>query len=479
MEGIKHKALKGVRWTAVSAGVTALGQVLQMIILARLLSPADFGRAAIVAAVIALSNPLADAGMTAAVIREKQLSAVQQSSLYWFNILAGFMVFGIILLLAPQVAGFYQYPPLTPLILAGGSVLLLAPWGSQYGALLARELDFRPIARIEITAVLLSLLVSVVLALEHFGAYALVIGQVVKILSTATGYIWAGRRYFRPQWSFDMRSVKSQLRFGAFETGNQLVNYFSANVDKLIIGKLLGAEALGLYSIAWNIMLLPLARINPVLTRVTFPLFSKIKENPVALASWYTKAVTLLMIVNVPLLAGATVVSRELLTLVYGSQWSGAATALAILCPVGIIKAFGNPGGSIILARGRSDLALYWNIIWTLVIAGAMYLFLWARPTVESAAMAQLAAALLVGWVWHFLISQVGPVPYGPVLRQTAGLVALAGGMALLIFLAEPYITGSLWTIFLVKIMLGVIIYLPLLFWLYRKHLPFVFFNKK
>lgn len=462
-ESLQTQALRGVRWTALSTAGTVVLQLAQMIILARLLQPADFGLMAMVLVVIRLGNPIMQAGLGQAVIQAGQLSRSQLSTLYWLNWIAGLVVFALSWVLLPLVAAFFEEPELWRLLGWASLSFLLVPLGSQFQSLLARDLRFDRITVIHLASHGMELLVSVAAARRGMGPFSLVIGYLSRVLLTAGTSLWWGWTQYRPALVFRIREVYPQLRFGGFEAANLLANFFSSQIDKIIIGKWLGADLLGLYAIAWDLVVTPIARINPVITRVAFPVFARIREDRDMLNRYYRRALQALMLVNWPALCGLALVSGEVLTVFYGPEWTGASTCLAILCLASLAKTFANPGASILLARGRSDIAFYWNLFWSVVMALTATLALSWRPSLETAAWAQVGATFGVTWIWHILVARMGGISYKPLLRDQLVMALLVLPMALAVW-AAGYLGTSPLEKFVYKVGTGIAVFATLIF---------------
>ena len=261
------------------------------------------------------------------------------------------------------------------------------------------------------------------------------------------------------------------IRFGLFETGSKIVNYFSANIDKFLIGGLLGPHSLGLYTIAWNLVLFPLRKINPIITRITFPLFSKISYNQNLLNKYFQETMILLMIVSFPILLFFAVNAKDILLFLYGDQWLASEEVLCILSLVGFLKSFANPGGSILLSKGRSDIGFYWNIGWSISLYVVIKLFLSVAPTIQAVAMAQLLAGIILGPIWHLLIVYIGKIKYKQLLKQVFILLIFAIPFIFLIQGVDKLLVLPLMPRLVVKIMALGLSYCIFLFVFFKPHL--------
>lgn len=414
----KSRLEKGIKWTSYETILSALIQFLQNVILARILSPSDFGFMALILIVLGFIQPLFDFGLGTAVIQSKDLNHNKLSTLYWLNVILGIGCFLLTLLSSLFSELFFSQPELTPAIMLSGSIFLIAPWGSLHAALIAKDLRLEVQAKISISCVLIALILSIGLALCNYGLYALLYAFIARSLCGTLLHLYYGRALFRPSLVFDVKSTLEQLKFGLFETGSSFINYFSANIDKILIGNFLGPHFLGLYTQIWKLVLLPLKRINPIIRKITFPLYSKFSSRSAVLNRYYQDSLMIVLIISFPIFLFFGLAPKVTLQILFGSQWVEAEGILRILSVVGIWKCLANPGGGLLLALGRADIKFYWNIGWSATIFIFVIAGLFISPTIEAVACAQLAAAVLVGPIWHILIVKITKVKYDPILKS-------------------------------------------------------------
>jgi len=358
---LKQSAISGVKWTSYSTVITALLQVLQVAILARFLSASDFGLMAIVMVVIGFAQAFLDMGISNAIIHKQEVSQNQLSTLYWVNILAGIVLYSILYLITPFVASFYHEPSLEDIVRVVGVIFLITPYGQQFFVLLEKELEFKVLAKISILNKFISLLVTSYLAYEGFGVYALVYGAIVSAIFATLQYMIIGLKSHKPSFVFDLRGVNEFLQFGLYQMGERTINYFNSQFDTILIGKLLGVENLGIYTIAKELIMKPAAIVNPVLTRVAFPTMSKIQDDIPRLKNIYLKMINFVASINFPIYVAIMILAPELIEILFGDKWDRAVPIVQILAICGAIRSTGNPIGSLSFARGRADLIFWWN----------------------------------------------------------------------------------------------------------------------
>jgi O-antigen/teichoic acid export membrane protein len=418
----KGRAISGVKWTTLSTALSTGFYVVQTVVLARLLEPRDFGLMAMAMVVISVAIAYVDMGLSSAIIQRQHCTENELSSLYWLNILAGLVVFVVVFLLAPVIAGFYREPRVTHLVQLCALMFVIAPIGQQYQMLLQKELLFRPLATIEVCSRAVGTVVAIGAAVMGAGVYSLVVGQLTVSSSASLLLMLRGHRIYRPRLHFARSDVRGYLRFGLYQMGERGINTLHDNLDKLIIGFWLGAESLGYYNFAWNLALMPVSRINPILTRTAFPLFSRLQDDLAVLKSGYLKLLRLISIINFPLFFGLCALAPLAVPAIFGQKWLPAVTLLQVFCLVGAIYSTGNPVGSLILARGRADLGFWWNASIFVVQAIALALSAWLGGVMTVALTLLVLQILYFPAGYHFLVRTA----VGPCWRQYISSVAPA-----------------------------------------------------
>jgi len=369
---LRTQAISGVKWSGVSMGVVTALQFITLAVLARLLSPSDFGLMGMIMVVIGFAQAFADMGLSNAIIQKQDVPGSHLSSFFWINVLVGTLLFVCILLIRPLAVIYFKQPILSNYLIFAAFIFLITPVGQIFRTLLRKELKFKALSKIEIAGTVAYSVSTISLAVAKFGVLSLIFGQLIRSLFTVGILFFAFRKIWLPRFHFSIKEIKSYLSFGAFQMGERAVNYLSANIDYIIIGRFLGASALGFYTLAYRIMTVPLAKINPVITKVAFPAFSKIQDDNSRMRRGYCKVINYISMLSFPVLAGMLVVAPEFIRLVYGAKWEPSIIVLQIFCLVGIFKSLGNPIGSVLLAKGRADIGFYWDVFAVIIISVAV-----------------------------------------------------------------------------------------------------------
>lgn len=361
---LKKKAIGGVKWTSASAVIASSLQLIQVALLARFLDKSDFGLMAMALFVIGLSRIFIDMGISNVLIHKQRVNKYQLSTLFWANILLGVAIYGAVFVSSHFIAEFYETPELEGVINWVGISFLILPWGQQFDALLRRDLRFKSLAVRDISSKLIGLIIAVVFAVKGFGVYALVYANIAGSFTATILLVILGFRDYRPSFLFSYRSLKDKgfFSFGLFQMGEKTLNYFTANFDTILIGKLLGMETLGLYNIAKVLAVKPYQILNPIITKVAFPLFAMVQDDIKKLRKAYLKVVTILASANAPVYILIIILANPLINLVFGPEWAKAIPLLQLLALRYLCHSLGNPVGSLQLAKGRADLGFYWNL---------------------------------------------------------------------------------------------------------------------
>ncbi len=456
---LKAEAISGAKWTTASSVAVAAIQFVQLVVVARVLSPGDFGLMAMVMAVLGFAQIFTDVGVGSAVIHRQTNSHQELSSLYWLNVFAGAAVFLLTVAATPLVVAFFDEPRLATLLPATALLFLIAPFGQLFQLLLQKELKFRNLALVEFLSAFAGAVVAIGCALAGFGVYSLAFGQLAAACFAAVAVATMVWREWRPAVWFRTVDIRPYLRFGLFQLGDRAVNFLVARADQIVIGAVLGAATLGLYNFAWNLAIMPVTRINPILTRIAFPLFAKVQLENERLKRGYLMLVWLLTMTNGPILAGGAGVAATLVPLAFGPQWVPMVPVLQVLAFVGLSRSIVNPIGALVLAKGRPDLAFKLNACFLFVQIPAVYL---GARIGGIAGVAWTVLALQVADMTSAYVFLLRPL-VGPCLREYASSIAVPLAtsicMAIVVLLVPLLVSGSLPIVLAVQIAVGATFY--------------------
>ncbi|MDQ0428871.1 PST family polysaccharide transporter/lipopolysaccharide exporter [Planomicrobium stackebrandtii] len=377
MASLKNQAVNSVKLTSISMLVTSVLQIAQLLILGRVLGPEIFGLIAMVQIVIQFSQLFLEMGITDAIIQKEKVSKLELSSLYWFSLFVGVVLFLILLLAAPVIALLFNESSLTAMIQVVGISFLILPLGLQFQTLATKKLEFAQITKNEIFATAIGVLLTIYLAaFTGLGAWSLVYGHIATSLIRSIPWMVRGYRDLetRPQPVFSWTAIQGFVSFGMYRLGSTSINYFTTKIDQMIIGITLGPVALGYYSMAMNLIMQPVQKMNSMINRVAFPVFSKIQLDSSKLRRAYLLITNMLTSFNAPLLAGVIVSAPYAVPILLGTEWAESIVIIQILCLYGLFKALGNPSGSLFIAVGKVKWSFYWQLFQLGIIPVVVYL---------------------------------------------------------------------------------------------------------
>lgn len=331
------------------------------VVLARLLTPEDFGLIAMVTVVVNFAQMFKDAGLSMATVQKDRISHEQISTLFWINIIISAFLGVCVLAASPLAAKFYGRPELAAVTAVLSISFIISGLMIQHQALLRRHMKFGTLAIIQITSQIITLVVTIILALFGWRYWALVGGSISTALAGTilTLFLcpWIPGRMKKGT------GVRDMLKFGGYLTGFNFINYFARNLDNILIGKYWGSQSLGLYSKAYDLLLLPISQITAPITAVAVPALSRLQNEPERFRNYYLKAIKLIAYITMPLVAAMGVLSTEIVGLILGRQWFEAGPIFRILAVAALLQSVSTTVGWIYISLGRTRRMFIWACI--------------------------------------------------------------------------------------------------------------------
>ena len=403
MASIKQQALSGIKWNSVAKITTDLLSVLQLMIVARYIDKADFGTMSIIHVVLGMVAMFTDLGMYAAMMHKQNITNDQYNSIYWFNWILNASIFVILCIAAYPIALFYNDTNLTHLIWLAALGILFAPFGKIFHTIKQKNLEFSFISKVGIIGNLLVFLTTVLFCVLGFGIYALIFPVLIRGIFTAIIFSIAGRKQFKVQFHFNMAEIKDFFKIGIYDTGAQLMDYISYKIDVILVGRLFGLEVLGLYNMGKELALKTMKMINPIINSVATPILAKLQNEPEKIKLNYSRIISLVGFINIPILIALSIFSEEVVNLFFSEKYANAAIFVRILAFWGIFASIGNPAGNLVVAKGRTDLSFKWTIIRFCCAPLAIYLA--SFFDVEAVAYSQIVLHFIFFLIyWYMMI---------------------------------------------------------------------------
>lgn len=403
----KQKAVSGGKWITFSTAISTVFQFVQVSILARLLAPDDFGVVSVSNLIIGFFVVFANLGFSNSIIYKQESDRTVLSTLYWLNMLVGALIFVVIQFSTPLIVSFYNEPKLEPVLRLSSFYFLIVYLGQLFMFLLEKELRFKSVATIDITGTVLGTITTITLAYNGFAEMALIIGQLVSQSVKSTLQIILGQSLFRPTFRFSIGQVKEHLRFGIFNLGDGILGFVQANADNFFIGSILGVKMLGYYTLAFQLAVFPIVRLNPIILQVAYPILAKMQDNNEGLKRAYLKILDALAFTNLPLLAGLFITAESVVPLIYGPGWDETTRLIHIFVFVGLFSCLSHPLFTLAFTKGKPNLLFYLNLV-TLVVKVPLVYVLGHAYGVTGIAVAFLLATffnmIANFWLVHYLV---------------------------------------------------------------------------
>lgn len=384
----------GAAWTTAAQWFVQLSQFAVSIVLARLLAPSDYGLVGMALVITGFVALFGNLGLGAALIQKKEIDDEYVSTAFWTTVAAGVVLLGAVYFTAPLAADFYNDTRVATVARVAALGLLFGPMNSIVTSLLERHMRYRVVAMLDISTALLGQTTAVGFAFSGMGVWSLVAGTLVA-QATRIPLAFLFERWL-PGFAFNVAKLKDLFSFGGYLLAFNFVNYLNRNLDKLIIGRALGASQLGYYDMAYQAMLKPLQNVSDTIGRPLFPALSSLQDHKKEAAETYRKIVAYISLITFPAMFGLSAVAADFVMVVLGSQWEPAISVLQILALAGAIQSVSATVGSVYLSQGRSDLMFKVGIFGTIAIATAF--FTGIRWGILGVAVAYAITTLLV-WI--------------------------------------------------------------------------------
>ncbi|MEV8370929.1 lipopolysaccharide biosynthesis protein [Microbacterium sp. NPDC064584] len=400
-------ASRGAAVTLGAQGLRIVIQLVGIVVLARLLTPVDYGLVTMILAIIGIADIVRDFGLGQAAVQAKEISERQKSNLFWINALIGLALTLIVIAASGAIAALYDTPELQPLTIALAVCFFLRGASVQFTANLTRSLQFGRLAGAETAGQVIGLVLAIILAANGAGAWALAWQQVAQV--TVVLVLCAAFSRWVPRWYDRRTSIKPFVSFGAAVAGSHLLNYASKNVDSVVLGMRFGATSLGLYNRAFQLVTMPLTQLQAPATRVALPVLSKLQSAPERFAQFIlTGQFAMLVIVGV-VTSLCVSESDAIIRLALGREWLAAAPIFQVLAIGGAFQAATYASYWVFLALGLVKQNLYYALA-TRPLAIAMILIgsNWGVMGVAWAYTATLVLFWPVSLIW---LSRVSDAP--------------------------------------------------------------------
>lgn len=436
---LRAKVLHGISWNFTSRLGTQLFQLGFNIVLARILSPHDYGLIGMLVVFTGFAVILSDSGLSAALIYRQDITDAHTSSVFWLQSGIGLALTLIFYFGAPFVAIFYDMPQLEQLTQFVSVIFIVQALGQTQSSLLTKTFQFPKLAIANIASTVLSGGLAIILALRGFGVWSLAWQIVVSAAITTCAYWFMSD--WRPRFLFDRKATKELAGYAFYLLGHSGLNYWLRNGDNLLIGKFLGATQLGIYARAYSLMLLPMNNISSMLGQVMFPALSQIQNDIPKFREVYMKAVRMIALVSFPMMTGLAALTQPVTVLLLGEKWLAIVPVLQVLSFVGLLQSVIFPVGWVFTSLGHTKTQFHLSIV-----LGVVFLLLIAlslRYGVVGVAYAYMAWTFFGAYMNLRLVAGYLNTSVSSFVFDISGIFGVSLTMGALVFVLDRIVFAS------------------------------------
>lgn len=454
-ESLKQKTVHGVIWSAIERFSVQFIQLLVQILIARILTPEDFGVIGMLAIFLALAQSFIDSGFSNALIRKTDRTEVDNSTVFYFNIVVGLISYAILFLAAPWIARFYETPILTPITRFIALGVFFNSLTIVQRAILTARVDFKTQAKASFVAVVISGAIGIYMAYADYGVWALAVQAVVNYLLN-TIMLWVLTAW-KPLWTFSWVSFRELFGFGSKLLLSGLLDTAFRNIYTIVIGKAFTATDLGYYTKANQFAQFPSSNVTGILQRVTYPVLCEYQDEDERLRQLYRKYLRLSAYVIFPLMIGLAAVAQPLIVALLTEKWSGVVLLLQILCVVMMWYPIHAINLNLLQVKGRSDLffklEIWKKVMGTIVLCATLpFGLVWL-------CLGQIATSLISLVINTYYTGQLIQLGFFKQMKDLVPALLYSFSMGVFVYGAIQFVEGDLFKVAL-GIVVGVIYYL-------------------
>ena len=357
---LKTKVLSATFWVGTTSLFSKIVSFFSTLLLATFLTPFDFGIIAVATLIISAIGLFKELGLSRSLIVQKEELEKAASTVFILLIIWNILLYLMVYLFAPWLAGFFKEPALIAVLRVSGLSFIISSFGDVHSALLEKEIDFKGISFAEAVNLTLFGLIAVILAFLGMSYWSIVFSQLLAE-SVKVFALWKFSPW-RPKLSVNLTIARNISYFGGGLTGIGIVNYLIRNIDDAFAAKILGLQPLGHYNFAYRIANIPATNITNVIGRIMFPTYAKISEYTFDLRNAFNKTFYITALITIPMSLGIIVFAPDFLHVFYGEKWNNAILPIQILAIFGLIRSLGSGMGSVFLAKKRVDIMLKYSL---------------------------------------------------------------------------------------------------------------------
>ena len=452
-DSLKQKTLSGLLWTFFETFAIQGFGFIQGIVLARLLMPSDYGLIAMTGVFFFFFYALVDTGFTSALIRKKERTDIDYSTVYVTNVVLSFVLCLVLCLCAPFIAEFYNEPLLFPIVCANAALLFVGSFIAIQGARLSIQLDFKTKSKISVISTVSTGIISIIFALLGFGVWSLILPNFFAVL--IKGILYYFYQHWFPGFRFSWQSYKEFFSYGSKLMASSLLNAVYGNVYSLVIGKFYSASSLGYYTKGHGYATLPSATLSGVLNKVTFPVLSKVQDDDARLENAYRKMIRVSAYVVFPIMILLVVLARPLVLILLTDKWENCVIYLQVLCFAMMWNPIHSLNLNLLFVKGRSELFLRLEIVKKII--GATILCVTIPFGLVAMCCGQVVSSLIFLFVNTYYTGKLIHVGFVQQIKDLLPTMMYTAIMGLFV-----WFLSSAMEILLVQLLVGFLMGIPL-----------------
>lgn len=360
-ENLKSKAVTGVVWTAIQKYSTMIATFVAGIILARLLTPEDYGCIGMLTIFMVVANTMLDAGFGSALIQKKKPTNEDYSTVFLWNLCVSTILYAILFFSAPWIASFYRIPLLSSLLRVEAVILFTGAFSMVQRNVLRKQLRFRELSIVDLSSSIISLIVTIVMAYMGCGVWALAVQGIVYSFVNLV-LVWILSKW-RPAFVFSKKSFKELFSFGLYIFLSRSLSDIGKELQSLLIGRFYNASTLGYFSKARSLERMSSLSISQVMTSVTYPFYAKVQDDLVTLQNMIKRFTSSISYITFPLMIILILVAEPLFVLLYSDRWLPSVPYFQVLCLAGIPYCLQSVNTQTIAAIGKSKVMFHWRLV--------------------------------------------------------------------------------------------------------------------
>lgn len=448
--------INNTKWVALAQITKVLCQIISLVVLARLIPPAEYGLMAMAGVIVALGFLFRDMGTSAALIQKKDLTEELKNAVFWLNIIIGFVVAIAIICASSFAATYFSQPDLVCVLILLSLSFPITSSSSSHLALMERKSEFKKIAFIESACSLIATFLAILTAYQGWGVYSLVVQSLVNAFLSTIMIVYASK--WLPSWYGYkyLKEIKEIFGFSGNLVAFNFVNYFSRNADRWIIGKFMPSAVLGAYDLGYRIMLFPLQTLTFVMSRSTLPILSQMQDSLSEFNEAYLKSLKYITFFSLPMMCGLMILREPFVYYLFGGKWSLIPSILYWLAPTGILQSINSTTGAIFTAKGKTKLLFYTGVMCAFIYMVAFISA--ANKSIEIFSQYYFFANIIAVSMNMLIVFKMIRLSWVRLVRVLLPNIISTGVMVLFLLLAMKILDSSV-VVFLSIIFLSALIY--------------------